>query len=82
VLLQASQCCPTFDGPVTAQSSILPVCSFAWWEFGGDLFAARVLPAGSRGGVQGMRSRLAPRPSGWQWSRRAVRRSPPPRPHL
>jgi hypothetical protein len=56
--------------------------SLTWCELGGDLLAARVLPAGPRGGVQGMRFSLAPHPSGWQPSRRAVRRSPPSRPHL
>jgi hypothetical protein len=52
----------------------------AWCELGGDLLAARVLPASPRGGAQGIQSSLAPRPSGWQPSRRAARRSPPPRP--
>jgi hypothetical protein len=35
-------------------------------------------PGGPTGGVQGTQSRLAPRPSAWQPSWRAVRRSPPP----
>jgi hypothetical protein len=56
--------------------------SLARCELGGDLLAVRVLPASPRGGAQGMRSSLAPRPSGWRPSRRAVRRSPPPLPHL
>jgi hypothetical protein len=79
LFLTTSQCFPTFDGPVTAQVSILSVVLVSC-ERGGYLLAARVLPARPRGGAHGMPSRLAPRPSAWQPSRRAAGRSPPPRP--
>jgi hypothetical protein len=82
VLLQASHCCATFDGPRDGPGVDTAVVSLAWCELGGDLLAARVLPASPSGGVQGMQSSLAPHHSGWQPSRRAVKRSPPPRPHL
>jgi hypothetical protein len=59
------------------QKSTLVVVPVAWREFGSDLLAARVLPAGLRGGAQGMRSSLARHPSDWQPSRRAARRSSP-----
>jgi hypothetical protein len=51
------------DGPEVD----LARCSLGRCELGGDLLAARVLPAS---------------PSGWKPSRRAVRKSPLSRPHL
>jgi hypothetical protein len=66
-----------YAGSSTASDIDLGGYSVVWCDSVVISSRREVLPAGPRGGAQGTRSSLVPRPSGWQPSRRAVRRSSP-----